>query len=115
MTPTPPSPRPATASPVRRSPTPAARPPPTRWPCSPFLLSSLYESIGDLPAARAQLTQAVALQPENSESWLALGTYDLDHGHPAPALPSLRRAVALNPTVPVTTFTLNQALAAIKH
>jgi tetratricopeptide (TPR) repeat protein len=80
-----------------------------------LVLASLYASIGDQRAARAQLTQAVSLQPENRDSWLALGQYDLAHGQPQRALPSLRRAVALDPTVPETVDTLNQALAAISR
>ncbi|MGB9186298.1 MAG: hypothetical protein WCB67_19775, partial [Solirubrobacteraceae bacterium] len=80
-----------------------------------LVLASLYASIADQRAARAQLTQAVSLQPGNRDSWLALGQYDLSHGQPQRALPSLRRAVALDPTVPETVDTLNQALAAISQ
>jgi tetratricopeptide (TPR) repeat protein len=79
-----------------------------------FVLSSLYEAAGDQRAARAQLTEAVGRQPENRDSWLALGSYDLAHGHARQALPSLRRAVALDPTVPETVDALNQALAALR-
>jgi tetratricopeptide (TPR) repeat protein len=73
-----------------------------------LILSSLYESENDLPAARSELVKGVNTQPDNYESWLALGTFDLNNEHnPERSLPSLRRAVALNPTVPTTT----QALA----
>lgn len=80
-----------------------------------LVLSSLYQSIGDRRAARAQLTQAVARQPQNRESWLALGSYDLARGQVRRALPSLRRAVTLDPTVPETVDALNQALAPVRR
>ncbi|MGH2866204.1 MAG: O-antigen ligase family protein [Solirubrobacteraceae bacterium] len=77
-----------------------------------FVLASLYASIGNQRAARAQLAQAVSLQPENRDSWLALGQYDLAHGQPRRALASLRRAVALDPTLGEAVDALNQARAA---
>ncbi len=80
-----------------------------------LLLASLYASIGDQRAARAQLTQAVALQPENRDSWLALGQYDLAIGQPRRALPSLRRAVALDPSMAEAADSLNQAQAATRR
>ncbi|MGI9183944.1 MAG: O-antigen ligase family protein [Solirubrobacteraceae bacterium] len=80
-----------------------------------FVLASLYVSVGGQRAARAQLTQAVSLQPENRDSWLALGQYDLAHGQPHRALVSLRRAVALDPSMAEAIDSLNQALAATRH
>jgi tetratricopeptide (TPR) repeat protein len=74
-----------------------------------FLLSSLYQSAGDLTAARAQLVKAVRLQPDNSASWLQLGSFDLQNHQPRLALASLQRAYTLDPTVPATGITLQQA------
>lgn len=75
-----------------------------------LVLSSLYESENDLRAARSELVKGVSTQPDNYESWLALGTFDLNSDHnPARSLPSLRRAYALNPTVPSTIQTLADA------
>jgi Tfp pilus assembly protein PilF len=76
-----------------------------------FVLSSLYESIHDLPAARDELTEAVSIQPRNRDSWLQLGLFDLSQDHPRQALPSLERAVALDPTIPATVDALGQARA----
>jgi cytochrome c-type biogenesis protein CcmH/NrfG len=36
------------------------------------------------------------MQPQNFESWLALGEYDLQHGRPQLALTSLDKATSLN-------------------
>lgn len=74
-----------------------------------FLLSALYQRIGDRAAARSELVSAVRLQPDNSASWLQLGSFDLGNHQPRRALPSLQRAYALDPTVPVTGITLTQA------
>jgi hypothetical protein len=79
-----------------------------------LLLASLYESEHDLRAARSELVKGVNTQPDNYESWLALGTFDLNNEHdPERSLPSLRRAVALNPTVPTTTQALAVARLAL--
>jgi O-antigen ligase len=76
-----------------------------------LVLSQLYSNQGDATTARAELLQAVQLQPVNYESWLALGSYDLGRHEPKLALPSLERAFTLNPTVPDTGYTLNVARA----
>jgi hypothetical protein len=78
-----------------------------------LVLWALDRDIGDLAAARRELLAAVDLQPENANSWLALGSFDLTEGHPARALPSLTRAYALDPTVPATGEALTQARAAL--
>ena len=67
-----------------------------------FVLSALYHSVGNDPAARAELAKAVQVQPENFQSWYQLGDFDLNNHQPRLALPSLRRAFALDPTVPQT-------------
>jgi O-Antigen ligase len=74
-----------------------------------FVLSQLYAAEGDLGAARAELVTAVRLQPHNYASWLQLGLYDLHDRQPRRALPSLKRAYALNPTVFGTLANLNLA------
>ncbi len=61
-----------------------------------FDLSELYSAAGDERAARAALVDAVHMQPQNFESWLALGEYDLQHGRPQLALTSLDKATSLN-------------------
>ncbi len=83
-----------------------------------FVLSALYQHVGEHAQARAELVSAVRLQPDNSASWYALGIFDLgSNPNPAQArraLPSLRRAYMLDPTVPETGNTLNQAVAAAR-
>jgi cytochrome c-type biogenesis protein CcmH/NrfG len=61
-----------------------------------FELSALYSAAHDERAARAALVDAVHMQPQNFESWLALGEYDLRHGRPQLALRSLNKTMALN-------------------
>ena len=81
------------------------------------LLSSLYLQLHDTAQARAQLARATQLQPQNPQTWSALGGFDLTHGDPARAIPSLYRVLALD-QVPDTTrvsagVEINQAQAAI--
>ena len=78
-----------------------------------FVLSELYLSVRDRAAARAELVKAVQLQPENSQSWYQLGSFDLATGQVRRALPSLRRAFVLDPTVPQTGQALATARAQI--
>ena len=79
-----------------------------------LLLWAFDRDVGDLAGARRELLTAVDLQPENASSWLQLGSFDLTQGHPKRALPSLKRAYALDPTVPVTGKTLTQARTALR-
>jgi O-Antigen ligase len=78
-----------------------------------FVLSELYRSVANRTAARTELVKAVQLQPENAESWYQLGNFDLADGRARRALPSLRRALALDPTVPQIGQTLATAQAQI--
>jgi hypothetical protein len=83
-----------------------------------FVLSELYQRVRDDRAARAQLLSAVNLQPQNYDSWLALGEFDLQHHQPRRALGSLERALTLAPTtVPETGEAIAKARAelASKH
>ena len=79
-----------------------------------FVLSALERASGHLAAARAQLVTAVQTQPENASSWLQLGSFDLTEGHAQRALPSLRRAHRLDPSVPVTGAVLARAEAVVR-
>jgi hypothetical protein len=73
-----------------------------------LVLSSLYQAVGDERAARAQLLSAVSLQPQNYDSWLQLGSFDLQNHQPRLALPSLERALTLAPS---TVAAIPEALA----
>jgi O-antigen ligase len=61
-----------------------------------WLLSSLYSRIGAAHAAHGELVKAISLQPENPDTWLQLGSYDLSHGQPHKAIGVLRHALKLN-------------------
>jgi hypothetical protein len=61
-------------------------------------LSEVYAARGAPGHARAELLDAVSLQPENPQSWLALGSYDLQQrDQPRLALPELQQALSLDP------------------
>ena len=80
-----------------------------------FVLAALELAAKHPAAARAQLVTATEVQPENANSWLQLGSFDLvDAGHARRALPELRRAYELDPTVPVTGEALARAETAIR-
>lgn len=78
-----------------------------------FVLSELYQRIGEHSAARSELVSAVQLQPENFSSWFALGSFDLQNHQPQRALPSLRRAYKLDPTSLLASEALAQARAEV--
>ena len=63
-----------------------------------LVLSSLYTAAGDQRAAREELVSATRLQPDNPESWLQLGLFDLQNHQPRGAVVSLQRASALDLT-----------------
>jgi hypothetical protein len=62
------------------------------------LLSSLYQSIKQPVAARAELRKAVALQPDNAEPLVALGNFELADGDPRQAILTMARVAALDHT-----------------
>ncbi len=72
-------------------------------------LAAIYTASGNLPAARHELVRAVNRQPENAQTWLALGEFDLQHHHRARALASLRRAQLLDLGSPAVSQALAQA------
>lgn len=75
-----------------------------------FVLSALYQSTGNMTAARAQLVRAVRLQPDNPVTWLQLGTFDWKIKRQLlVALPSLQRAYELDPTDPTIFDTITAA------
>lgn len=77
-----------------------------------FELSALLSAVGD--PARAELVKATDVQPQNADSWLQLGTYDLQHRRPQVALAELGRAHQLDVNSNVTAQELTQAVAAIQ-
>lgn len=61
-----------------------------------FQLAAIYTATRETRAARTELLRAVARQPENPQTWLMLGEFDLGERHPRVALRSLERARQLN-------------------
>jgi hypothetical protein len=61
-----------------------------------FLLSEIYAAEGKPGQARLELVKATTTQPSNPETWLQLGSYDVDHHQPA-AIAELQRAQSLYP------------------
>jgi len=62
------------------------------------ILSALYTGAGDSRSARAELVQAARRQPNNYETWLGLGQFDLQQHQPRRAFGSLLHSLALNRT-----------------
>lgn len=60
-------------------------------------MSSLYAGAGDPAAARAELVAEVNRQPQNPQTWLSLGAFDIGHHHPRRAYGPLVRALRLDP------------------
>jgi hypothetical protein len=64
-----------------------------------FTLAAIYQGMGQPASARRELEKAVNLQPDNPETWLQLGEFDLDTmDQPGFALAELRRALSLDVT-----------------
>ena len=59
-------------------------------------LAELDSGGGDQAAARREYLRAVGRQPENPQTWLALGEYELGRGQPGLALGPLQRALLLD-------------------
>ena len=74
-------------------------------------LAALYDGIGDQRSARAELLKAIDLQPDNAQTWLQLGLYDLGHGQPHVAVADLAHAQALDRTLPSIIAALARARA----
>jgi hypothetical protein len=63
-----------------------------------FVLASLYQSVNDIPAARAQLQHVVRTQPENPFAWEQLGGMEFQVGDPQQAINAMRHVVDLDHT-----------------
>jgi len=69
----------------------------------------IYSDLGDTAAARAALEADVAVQPDNYQTWLQLGQYDLTLDQPREAIASLMAAQHLFPQDPSTAKLIAQA------
>jgi hypothetical protein len=76
-----------------------------------FVLSSLLAAAGQPTAARNELLNAIREQPQNFDSWLQLGDFDLRAHHPRLALVSLEHARGLYPTYFTTGVLIGRAQA----
>jgi hypothetical protein len=63
-----------------------------------LLLASLYQSVNNVGAQRAQLEQATRTQPDNPIVWSHLGGMEYDAGEPVRAIAALQRVMALDHT-----------------
>jgi hypothetical protein len=62
-----------------------------------WALAEAYSSVGDRTDARTQFERATSLQPENPETWVALGQYELCFGDVFVAYRALNHAYTLDP------------------
>jgi protein O-GlcNAc transferase len=76
-----------------------------------YTLGVIEMQLGDFTQAKAQLEQAVGLQPANGEAWSLLGSVDKQAGDAAQAEEALRRAILLLPEQPSPHITLASILA----
>jgi hypothetical protein len=76
-----------------------------------FELAALYRAAGNDAAALGALRQAVALQPQNPQTWLTEGETLLALHRPAQALPALERASRLNVGSPQIAADIQRATA----
>ncbi|MHB8658443.1 MAG: O-antigen ligase family protein [Solirubrobacteraceae bacterium] len=76
-------------------------------------LSAFFTALGDRRAALAELNQAISLQPENPETWRALGYWYLQQGEPRHAVAPLIRARRLDGGDVATIEALGQAQQAV--
>ncbi len=61
-----------------------------------FELAAIYTAAGDPTTAREQLVKAIGRQPQNAQTWLTLGEFDLRYHRPGSAIVSLAKAKALD-------------------
>jgi uncharacterized membrane protein len=74
-----------------------------------FQLASLYQSVHEASAARAQLEDAVQSQPQNPATWAQLGALEVQVNEPRGALMALRHVLELDHTLdPMTTTALTE-------
>ena len=89
----------------------------TSNPLSPeplFELSALYSATGDQATARAELQRAISLEPQNYNTWLQLGLFEIAQKQPGAALDALGRVLKLNPPLEATPVAIGQAQAELK-
>jgi O-Antigen ligase len=81
-----------------------------------WALAAAYESVPDVPGAVREYERATRLQPENSDTWVALGEYELCHGDVFGAYRALNQAYTLDPYGPtgIKNGPLDQARAAVE-
>ena len=77
-----------------------------------WLLSSFDSGLRDGEAARAELVKATTLQPDNVQTWVMLGQYDVGAGRPDLALTEFQRALQLDRANTAIQTDLAQARAA---
>ena len=70
---------------------------------------------GSMAEAEAMLEHARLLDPKRTEVLVTLGMMHTSAGRPAEALPLLRRAVSLRPTLAVAHGNLGLALSALRR
>jgi hypothetical protein len=75
-----------------------------------FELAVIEQARGRLPEAAAALEKAVAMQPQNAETWRRLGRLRLSAlGQPGPALKAFQAAYYLDPASPISTSDVVEA------
>ena len=83
------------------------------------LLSLLYQSAPDNPAARSELVKATQLLPDDPEPWAALGAFDQQTGNHRAAIADMTRVLVLDHTADGWTkaaaATIAQARAELAH
>jgi hypothetical protein len=75
--------------------------------------SAIYSSLGNEPAARAELVQATSLQPDNPQTWVYLGSFDLQRHQARLAVGELQTAHRLDLTSVPISRQLSQAQTAL--
>lgn len=60
--------------------------------------SAIYDALGNQAAARSELVQATSLQPDNPQTWVQLGVFDLQRHRPRLAVDELETAFRLDQT-----------------
>jgi hypothetical protein len=80
-----------------------------------FELAALYRATGNDAAAMDELRKAVALQPQNPQTWLTEGETLLALRRPGQALPALERASRLNIGSPEIAADIQRATAAARE
>jgi O-antigen ligase len=81
-----------------------------------WALALAYASVPDVRDAVKQFERATRLQPENSDTWVELGDYELCHGDVFGAYRALNQAYTLDPYGPtgIKNGPLDQARAAVE-